>query len=117
MRRPRIVQGYALIEVIVAILVFSVGALALVASSALVVRGMASNSLREEGARVGANRVEVIRSECAIATSGRESIGRIESDWVVTNELAGPRLVESVHCRAMAIQCVATYRANVWCRR
>jgi len=117
MRRPAIAHGYALIEVIVAILVFSVGALVLVASSALVVRGMASNALREEAARIAGSRLEVIRSECQTATSGREDLGRLESDWVVTNEIAATRVVESVHCPAMAIQCVAIYRANIWCRR
>ena len=106
-----------MIEVIVAILVFSVGALALAASSALVARTMARNALRERGARMAASRIEVIKSQCAIATSGHETVEQIESEWVVRNETAGTSVVESVRSLPSPASCAVTYHAAVWCRR
>jgi prepilin-type N-terminal cleavage/methylation domain-containing protein len=60
--------GYTLIEVIIAIVVFAVGALALAASSAFVARAMARNALQETSARAAANRTEIIKSQCVRAT-------------------------------------------------
>lgn len=116
MERSQATVGYTLIEVILAILVFSVGALALAASSALIARAMARNALRERAARIAASRIEVIKSQCAIATSGHETVQQVESEWVVRNEPAQISVVESVRCLSPA-SCAVSYRATVWCRR
>jgi prepilin-type N-terminal cleavage/methylation domain-containing protein len=75
--------GYTLIETVVAILVFSVGALALAASSAAIGRSLAANSRREQAARIASNRLELIRADCSGARSGSEWIADIHSLWTV----------------------------------
>ncbi|HXL86785.1 MAG TPA: prepilin-type N-terminal cleavage/methylation domain-containing protein, partial [Gemmatimonadaceae bacterium] len=83
METRRVSAGYTLIEVIVALLVFTVGALALAASSALIAQAMATNALRERGERIAWSRIEVIKSQCGIAESGRETVHQVESAWLV----------------------------------
>src|ERR1700738_4475639 len=83
MEMPGRTAGYTLIELIVALLVFTVGALALAASSAMAARSLATNALRERGARVAASRIALIKSECGIAVSGGEKVQQIESVWSV----------------------------------
>jgi prepilin-type N-terminal cleavage/methylation domain-containing protein len=68
MEEPSGNGGYTLIEVVIAIVVFAVGALALAASSAFVARAMARNALQETRARAAANRTEIIKSQCVGAT-------------------------------------------------
>jgi prepilin-type N-terminal cleavage/methylation domain-containing protein len=117
MERPEAALGYTLIEVVVAILVFCVGVLALAGSSALVARGIARNALRERGARIAASRIEIIRSQCATATSGHETVQQIESDWIVSSESGRTRVVGSVRCFQSPASCPVTYQATIWCRR
>ena len=67
MRRALTSGGYTLIEIVVAIVVFAVGALALAASTAFVARSMGKNAQRETTARIAANRIETIKSQCPAA--------------------------------------------------
>jgi hypothetical protein len=101
----------------VAIVIFSVAALALAASSALVARATAKNSLRDRVARIAVSRIEVLESQCATATSGNETVQQIESDWVVTREPSRLSVTEAVRCQSSPGPCAVTYRATVWCRR
>jgi prepilin-type N-terminal cleavage/methylation domain-containing protein len=75
--------GYTLIEVVVAIFLFSVGGLALVATSAVVGRELNASAIREQAGRMAANRLEMLRAGCRSASGGREMMGRIESRWSV----------------------------------
>ena len=58
-------NGYTLVETLVAIFVFCVGALALTGTSAVVARQLRANAVRELAARVDANRIELLLSQCA----------------------------------------------------
>jgi type II secretory pathway component PulJ len=75
--------GYTLIEIVVAIFLFSVGGLALVATSAIVGRELSVNATRERAGRIAATRLEILRAGCRTAIGGREKFGRIESEWSV----------------------------------
>lgn len=75
--------GYTLIEIIVALLLFTVGGLALVATSALVGREMNTNTVRERAGRMAASRLEVLGAGCRIAAGGRETFQQVESAWSV----------------------------------
>lgn len=117
METPRRTAGYTLIEVIVALLVFTVGALALAASSAMVARAMATNALRERGARVAANRIAMIKSECGIALSGSERVQQIESAWSVTRfDRSRVSVIETVRYESPRGPRTQTYRTTIWCR-
>jgi Tfp pilus assembly protein FimT len=111
------VAGYTLVEIIVALFVFTVGVLALAASSGVVAKAMANGATRELAARSAISRIETITSQCATATSGRETIQQIESDWVTITGLATIEVIESVHCPSAALTCGASYRATIWCPR
>jgi len=91
MRKAR-VAGYTLIETIVALLLFSIGGLALVTTSALVGRAMNANALRERAGRMAASRLEILGAGCRVAASGRETLQQVESEWSVTG-LDSARLV------------------------
>ena len=75
--------GYTLIEVVVALLMFTVGALALVATSAVVGRELNANAIRERAGRMAESRLEMLGARCRGATGGREARGGIESEWSV----------------------------------
>jgi Tfp pilus assembly protein PilV len=72
-----------LIEIVVAMFLFSVGGLALVATSAVVGRELNANASRERAGRIAATRLEILRAGCRNASSGREDLGRIKSEWSV----------------------------------
>lgn len=76
--------GYTLVEIIVALLVFTTGALGLAAGSAIVARELGTNRVRAEAARMAASRLEVVHSTCRIAQSGSETRGSIVSEWTVS---------------------------------
>jgi prepilin-type N-terminal cleavage/methylation domain-containing protein len=81
--------GYTLIETVVAIFVFSVGVLALAASSATIERALATNSRHELAARIASNRLELIRAGCSVARSGSEWSADIHSIWTVNRDRVG----------------------------
>ena len=115
MQRRARVAGYTLVEIIVALLVFTIGALALAASSGIVAGAMANNAARELAARTAVSRLETIASQCATATSGHEAVWQIESEWVTTTGPATTDVTEAVRCPALGRSCSAKYRATIWC--
>jgi prepilin-type N-terminal cleavage/methylation domain-containing protein len=76
-------SGYTLIEMIVALLLFTIGGLALVATSGLVGREINTNAVRERAGRIAASRLEILGAGCRGATSGRETFQQVESEWSV----------------------------------
>ena len=76
--------GYTLVEIIVAILLFTIGGLALASTSAVVGRAMSASSMRERAARTAASRIEVLAAKCRRAESGSETIRGIDSRWTVS---------------------------------
>ncbi|MEA2766027.1 MAG: hypothetical protein QOK07_2431 [Gemmatimonadaceae bacterium] len=109
--------GYTLIEVIVALLVFSVGALALAASSAMIARAMATNSQRERGGRVAASRIALLESQCGTAVSGSERIHEIESAWSVARSGRGRvSITETISYASPRGPRTQSYRTTIRCR-
>ena len=108
-------RGYTLVEVVVALLVFAVGGLALAGSSAVVARTMASNALRERAGRIAASRIEVVRSQCATAAAGDETIGRIESTWTASAGSGAVSIVESTRYFSPSGLHTQMYRGEALC--
>ncbi|HEX2721954.1 MAG TPA: prepilin-type N-terminal cleavage/methylation domain-containing protein [Gemmatimonadaceae bacterium] len=74
--------GLTLIEVIVAMLLFTIGALGLAAGSAVVVRQIASNTLRSNASSIALSRAEgVSAAGCTGASSGDERRLGVRSVW------------------------------------
>ena len=76
--------GFTLLETVIAFLLFTVGGLALVATSAVVARELSANAIREAAGRVAASRLEMLGAHCGGASGGHEVLGRIESHWSVS---------------------------------
>jgi len=115
---PKPPAGYTLVEVIVALFVFSVGALALAATSAVIAREMTTNSLRERSALAASNRLEILRSRC-VATSGEETRRGVTSAWSAATASANGLSVEATTTRSSASggEKTDTYRATIGCTR
>ena len=77
-------MGYTLIEIVVALVVFTTGALGLAAGSAVVAREMSTNGVRAEAGRLAASRQEIVGSRCRAAKSGSETRGPITSVWSIS---------------------------------
>jgi type II secretory pathway component PulJ len=75
--------GYTLIEIIVALLLFTIGGLAMVSTSALIARATSADGIRERAGTTAASRLEILGVECQRAVSGRETLQQIESEWSV----------------------------------
>jgi Tfp pilus assembly protein PilV len=96
MRETR-VSGYTLIETIVALLLLTIGGLALVSTSALIGRAMNTNAVRERAGRMAASRLEILGAACRVAAGGRETLRQVESEWSVAPfDSARLSVVESV---------------------
>lgn len=76
--------GYTLIEILVALFLFTAGGLALVGTSAVIGRELNENATRERAERTAASRLEILAAGCRTASGGRETLGRIESEWSVS---------------------------------
>lgn len=110
--------GYTLIEIVVALLLFAIGGLALVTTSAVIGRAMNTDAVRERAARIAASRLEIIGAACQRATSGRETIKQIDSEWSIT-PLDSVRLsvVESVSYPSAQGRRTDLFRAVLPCGR
>jgi Tfp pilus assembly protein PilV len=84
-------HGSTVVEVLVAIIILSVGLLGLVTTAGLVT-GMISQGQRStEAAVLAGERIEVLRTErCSSAATGTETRGAYTVSWQVT-EIAGGR--------------------------
>ena len=116
MRRPGTPRGFTLIETVVALLVFSVGALALAGTAAIIGRDLKVDGLREQATRIAASRVEALRAGCRAGTSGSEIIGGVVSRWSVTSgDSSGASVTESVSYVSWTGARTDTYRAILRC--
>ena len=89
--------GFTLIEMVFAVFIFSIGALGLAATSAVVLRSLGESSARERASRIAANRLETLRSlACGAAQSGSEIRGGMTSVWSVSRSQSGLSVVVSV---------------------
>ena len=109
-------DGYTLIELIVALLVFTIGGLGLVATSAVIGRELAANAIRERAARIAATRLEILAAGCRGAGGGRETIGGISSEWSLGfDDSSRVTLVESVSYQTRRGDRTDVYRAILPC--
>jgi len=108
--------GYTLVEVVIALLLFTVGALALVATSAVIGRELNANAIRERAGRMAESRLELLGAGCRGATAGREARGGIESEWSVdSHDSAHVSLLESIVYPTRRGSRTDSYRVTVPC--
>lgn len=90
--------GFTLVETLVALVLFQVGIIALVATAGVAARDLAEATLRRRAAQVAAARVEVLLgSACLAATSGSAVLnGGLREWWRVEAEGSSRSIVDSV---------------------
>ena len=77
--------GLTLIEVIVAILLFSTGALGLAAASAVITRQMTTGLLRSRAASLARERNEKAHAaNCSALSNGEENRDGIRASWTIS---------------------------------
>jgi prepilin-type N-terminal cleavage/methylation domain-containing protein len=78
--------GFTMVEVIVAIVVFGIGVLALASSSSVVVRMMTRGQSSEIGTNFGGTRIERLRlTGCTSQAAGADTLFRGANTWVAIN--------------------------------
>ncbi|HEX8849795.1 MAG TPA: prepilin-type N-terminal cleavage/methylation domain-containing protein [Gemmatimonadaceae bacterium] len=89
--------GFTLVELMVAMMVFSIGVLGLAATTATVARLMGSASRQTMAAAVAQSRIEKLRAtSCASLASGSETVRGISSTWTVIVATRGDSVTETV---------------------
>ena len=112
----RLYSGYTLVEVVVAVMLFTVGALALVATSAVIGRELNANAIRERAGRMAGTRIEMLGAGCRGATGGHEASGGIESTWSADfRDSAHVTVLESVIYPTRRGSRTDTYRVTIPC--
>ena len=77
--------GFTLVEVLLAVFLIDVGLLALVASSAVLIRETNALRLRNAALRAATNRLQQLGSSpCRPVTGGATTADGIREDWAVT---------------------------------
>ena len=90
-------KGLTLIEVVVAMLLFTAGALALAGSAAAIARQFAASERRARAVTVARSRAELTHSKpCDALSSGSEEVFGIASVWSIGNTRATARIEQVV---------------------
>lgn len=83
-------RGFTMVEVLIAILVLSVGLLGLVASAAVTTRMIGQGQRYGEASTMAGQRFEMLRSQSCPSMSGGSSLdGRFAVTWTVQTVAAG----------------------------
>jgi prepilin-type N-terminal cleavage/methylation domain-containing protein len=105
-RRPR--SGFTVMELIVAIVILSIGLLGLAASSGIVMRMIGGGSHQTVAANVALARFELLRGlSCGRIASGSAMSRNVQESWVVApvGPVAAPR--------AMDVRLTIRYHTNM----
>ena len=111
-------SGFTLIEALVALVLFEIGILALVSSSAVAARDLAIANRRTHARQVATVRVERLRaSACAGAADGTLVLdGGLTEKWRTTSAGAARTVSDSVdYLLPAGRRSSIVVRASVWC--
>ncbi len=89
--------GFTLVELLVAMMMFAVGMLALASTAAGVTRMMGGATRQTLAANVAQSRLERIRSsKCSTLTSGIDTVRGVISTWTVQAVTRGVNVTETI---------------------
>ncbi len=102
-------KGFSLVELIVAMLVLSVGVIGLASTMSLTTNMIGRSHRYAEAAALAAEKMEILRTQnCDLMTSGSESRGDRQVEWGVTETAAGDGRYVMVRVR------FPTHRGTGW---
>lgn len=108
--------GFTLIELVIAIVLLSVGATALAGSAAAVARQMSISGRRSRAAMIARSRAEESQSRpCTALSGGSEELGGIRSEWDVSTSSISAELAQRVEYRSLFGQRADVYRTAASC--
>lgn len=116
-RRRR--AGFTIVEVVVAVIILSVGVLGLAGAAAIVTRMMGTSEMRSDASTVASARFEVLRGTRCPLSSGAATSAGINERWSAA-QLGNPayrmyEVVDSVSYQSRDGQRAQTYRSVVQC--
>lgn len=83
-------RGFTVVEVLIAVLVLTVGLLGMVTTAALTTRMIAQGQRYGEASAIANERFEILRARsCSEMTGGSAQVGRFSVSWTVTPNAAG----------------------------
>lgn len=82
-------RGFTIVEVLVAVLILSVGLLALASTAALVTRMIGQGDRYTEATTLAGRRIEALRARRCSAESGSETQGYFTVTWTSTSIMSG----------------------------
>lgn len=109
--------GFTLIEVMVAIMILSVGLLALASTSAVVIRQMGSAGRMGVAASVAQSRTERLRlAPCTVSSSGSATTRGVSESWTVTPQIRSARIDITVTYNSQGTNTRSqSYRSTIPC--
>ena len=108
--------GFTLVELLVAMMMFAVGMLALASTAAAVTRLMGGAKRQTLAANVAQSRLERIRaSKCTTLTSGADTVRGIISTWTVAAVTRGVDVTETVIYPTSNGNRTRTYKTTLTC--
>ncbi len=110
-------RGFSLIEVMVAMIILSVGVLAVAAASGYITKLMAEGGRSGGSAAVAESRIEQLTATpCAnLSTTGSATTGKFTESWTVTTANLLRTITETVSYPAGKTTRTATYVAYISC--
>ncbi len=82
-------RGFTVVEVLIAVLLLTVGLLGMVTTAALTTRMIGQGQRYGEASAIANERFEILRSKpCAEMTGGSAQVGRFSLNWTVTPDQA-----------------------------
>lgn len=89
-------RGFTLVEIVIALVVLSVGLLGLAATAALTTRMVAQGQRHSNTAALANRRLEILRvASCPALAAGSETVGQVRLTWTVVS-LGGGRAREVI---------------------
>lgn len=83
-------NGFTIVEVLVAVLILTVGLLGLATTAATVTRMISQGQRYSEAASLAAQRFEILRSQsCSAMTNGTGTQGRYSLTWTIAGTAGG----------------------------
>lgn len=114
MRRTR--AGFTLVELMVAMMMFTVGLLALASTSAVVVSQMGDSGRMSVAASAAQTRIERLRSGgCATAQTGSNAARGVSESWTVTPMTRSARIDVTITYNTRRGLRSQTYRSMMRC--
>ena len=117
-RRATVRAGFTLVELVVAILVLTVGLLGLASTAAVVTRQMGSAAQQTIAAQTAQSRFEKLRSNynCAALSGGSATAAKnVTETWTVTNGSGVVTIKDSVVYRVRGKKKFQVYRSMLPC--